>query len=143
MDMIVEVFDPQGKNLHSITHPYKLLSFTDKDKENILTFYRTDPNFKAAYERIRTRLVFPAVYPAIQNFFVSDNKLNIVTFEKKENKTAIYVFETTGKFVKSAMVPLIFQNPMDIYPFWIAYGKMYQVIDNDDEEQWELHINEF
>ena len=45
---------------------------------------------------------------------------------------------TDGTLVSSKMIPLQFRTAMQPYPTDIREGKLYQLIENDDEE-WELH----
>jgi hypothetical protein len=47
-----------------------------------------------------------------------------------------------GKLVKKIFLPVSFMNVLDIYPYTVAGRKLYQLIENEDEE-WELHIVSF
>lgn len=143
ISMVIDVFDAEGKKLYSIDHPYELLDFTSADKKRILDSYKNSPRTRNFYESIKQRLVFPKNYPAISNFFVSGDKIYVMTYEQKEKQTAFFIFELKGKFLRKSYVPLHRPTAMDISAFWVAYNNMYQVIDNEEEEQWELHINEF
>jgi len=50
------------------------------------------------------------------------------------------VFDIKGKFLKKLFLPYKFMNPVDEYPIAVKSGKLYQLIENEDEEKWELHI---
>jgi hypothetical protein len=36
---------------------------------------------------------------------------------------------------------LIFENILQYYPYTIHNGSLYQLIENEDTEEWELHVN--
>lgn len=142
IELVVDVINPEGKNLYTIKHDYQLLPFTNAEKEKVLNFFKTNPGTRANYEAFKQRLEFPANYPAIQNFFASNEKINILTYEQKNDKVAVLVFDIKGKFLEKSTVPFFLQTPFDPFPFWIAYDKMYQVVDNEEEEEWQLLIND-
>jgi hypothetical protein len=39
------------------------------------------------------------------------------------------------------MAAVKFSNPRETYPMTINYGKLFQLYDNEDTEEWELHIH--
>ena len=45
-----------------------------------------------------------------------------------------------GKFVEKVLVPLVEENIFEFYPYTIHDGKVFQLIDNFETEEWELHI---
>ncbi len=60
---------------------------------------------------------------------------------KWENKRVeFFIFDLKGKLEKNIYIPFAFQDALRPYPAAIKNGKLYQLIENDEEE-WELHIS--
>ncbi len=142
-DFVIDVFDKTGKKLFSIHQKYELLKFTDTHKEEILNYYKTHPDFKQYYEVIKNFIQFPDEFQAIRNFFASDQKLYVQTFLIKDGKTEFYIFGSNGKFLKKVWLPIAITLPLEQFQLFTIYNdKLYQLIENEDEEEWELHITE-
>jgi hypothetical protein len=87
-----------------------------------------------------------AYLPAIRFFFFSGNKIYVQTYKKENNKSEFFVFDKTGNLLKKVFVPFIEEefsyNEFSVPRFHtIAEGKLYQLLENDDEE-WDLHITD-
>jgi hypothetical protein len=83
---------------------------------------------------------FPRYFP-IQSFQVDDGKIYVQTFKLVRGKSEFYIFDLGGNLLRKVMVPFRGSELLCAYPFTIAQGKIYQLIENDDTEEWELHIN--
>ncbi|MCP4215366.1 MAG: hypothetical protein GY765_11960, partial [bacterium] len=86
----------------------------------------------------------PQTFPVYKNFFVDGETIYVQTFKIKNEKTEFLAFDGKGKFVKSLLVPLVYDNIMTPYLHTVSGGKVYQLVENmeDDEEEWELRIHE-
>lgn len=52
-----------------------------------------------------------------------------------------YVFDArSGKFLKTIHLPLKHFNILEEFPFDIQNGTLYQVVENEEEEEWEFHV---
>ncbi|MCP5103735.1 MAG: hypothetical protein GY950_10175, partial [bacterium] len=131
------------KKLHSINPEYKKIKFTDRHKEEIWDFFKTNPVTRKAYEQIKKNLEFPDYFQAVRNFVAADQKLYVQTFKRKDGKTEFFIFDDNGKFLKTAWLPIRVHVAVDEKQlFTIHGGKLYQLIENEDEEEFELHIDE-
>jgi hypothetical protein len=68
----------------------------------------------------------------------------VQTYNKKDKKTEFYVFTPTGEFLGRVFLPIIGEEEFTyqlqtIYEF--KNGKLYQLVENEDTEEWEVHIN--
>lgn len=142
----VEVYDKTGKKLHTISQDYEQLKFTDADKEEILNFYKTNPDTRAAFEQIKSALLFPDRFPEIRSFHIDGKKLYVQTYKRENGKTEFYVFDISdnnGKLIKKVWLPIVMTIPLNqLQLFSITDNKLYQVVENEDEEEWELHVAE-
>ena len=67
------------------------------------------------------------------------------TYNKKDKKTEFYVFTPTGEFLERVFLPIIGEEEstyqlQSIYE--IKNGKLYQLVENEDTEEWEVHISD-
>lgn len=139
---VLDVLDKDGKNLYSITREYKKLKFTDNDKKMFIESFKLNPRIRGQYEALKDRLVFPETFPEILVFFVSDDKIYIMTWKREGERSEFFIYDTKGKFLKTLFLPLHFISAIQPAPLWIKNDKFYQLIENEDEEEWELHITE-
>ncbi len=143
---IINCLNQKGETLHQIelSSMIKKRNFTDEDKEKRLNEIKRRPGLNMMYEMNRDKVIIPKYYPAIQTFYLADNQLYVLTYEKKEDDHVCLVLEFDGKLRKKIMLPLIFSSLTKWYPFTIKKGKLYQVIKNpvkkEDGWTWELRI---
>lgn len=140
----IKAFDKNGKALFTIKHDYGKVPFTDTHKKEILAKYDKNPRLK---QMVQLKGKFPAYFP-FRYFTVADGKVYVLSFkkgvengEKSGEKSAFYIFDIDGKFLNEVMVPF---NDIDLlipYPYTIAGGKLYQLIEDEDAEEWQLRIH--
>ena len=94
------------------------------------------------YELYKNAFVFPDSFPEIQSIEISKGKLYILTWAKSYQKNEIFIYTAAGKFIKTCYIPFYMIDAFRPQPFAIYDGKIYQVIENEDDEIWELHVNE-
>lgn len=140
-EFVIHLFDEKGTKLNTINQKYTRFPVAENHKKKILEYYKTDPNTKLIYEALKDQMYFPKLFPAIRNMIIVDQKIYIQTFKQKKNMAEFYILDLKGKLLKKLLLPVKEQNPILIYPYTITDGKIYQLIENLDEEEWELHIN--
>jgi hypothetical protein len=137
-DSVIDVFDLEGKKQHSISHNYDRPAVTQEDKNQYLDFYRTGP-LKYIWDRFRKQIKFPAHFPGLRNFSIDKDKIVVLTFKRKNQESEFIIFDLNGKFLKKTMVPLQ-KKDIYFYPYTIYTGKLYQLVEDEDNEKWELRI---
>jgi hypothetical protein len=136
----LDILDSTGKKLYSIVREdYKRRKFTSEDEKKFREVLKS--RFKAQYDIMKSRISFPDYFPEILNFFIADNKIYISTWKWKNEKIEFFIYGLKGKLLKHVFIPFVFQNALEPYPAVIKNGKLYQLIENDDEE-WELFITD-
>jgi hypothetical protein len=96
---------------------------------------------------IKWRLRFPDTLPAILDIFVSNQKIYAVTNKTGENKKPgvkkreVYIFEVNGKLLKKVFLPIC-ERGIETFPFCIQNEKLYQLVERESDEAWELHITD-
>ena len=136
----IDVLDSSGKKMSTISKAdYQPRKFTSEDEATMRReMKKGNPR---QYEAIKKRLVFPEYYPDILNMFFANDKLYVATWKWKQDKIEFFVFSPEGKLLKHRYIPFKFMDGLQPYPAAIMNDKLYQLIENEDTEEWELHIN--
>lgn len=142
-DGVVLVYDKNGNKVSEIKSISKRLKVLDKDKQRFFTFFKTDPQTKNFFEAFKHLIDFPGYFPLIRGMDVVDDKLYLNGYPGKDGKTEFTIFNLEGKVIKkNIFLDLPDATARDLYPYTIKNGMVYQLVDNDEEEVWELHIHD-
>ena len=52
------------------------------------------------------------------------------------------ILDLRGKLLKTVMLEIAEQNPEHFFPYCISQGILYQLVENEDSENWELFATE-
>jgi hypothetical protein len=151
----LEVYDTTGKKLYAIHRDYEKVEVTKADIERYHNYFKNYSRVRKNYENIRNKLEFADTFPAIQTFTVADEKIFVVTYKKKNLNSEVLVLDLKGKLLKTFYLPLFKKDEVfyrsienNIFrrknnsTFAINHGKLYQILENEDQETWELHITD-
>jgi hypothetical protein len=69
-----------------------------------------------------------------------NDKIYINTFLEKNDKSEFIILDLKGKVLKKTFLLLKKETYFVIYPYFIKNNKLYQVLFNDEVEEWELHV---
>ena len=129
--------------LHSIKHNVKPVSFTKKDKEDIVRYWKDERGLEQSQiDYLLERTDFPDNFPPIQTCQLADGKIYVITYKRIDDKNECLIFNMKGKFIKEEYFPLKMLAPNLASPFTIHGENLYQLIFNYETETWELHIEE-
>ena len=142
MGFTINAYDLDGKMIRTFSRDYKKIRVTNHYKDGVHEFFKTSPSTAQAYEFIKNMIKFTEFYPAIQFFEIDGDLIFIQTFNQKDNLWEFFVYDIRGKFIKSLFLPVAYENGFMPSPYTFKGGKLHQLIDNEDEEMWELHITE-
>ena len=139
----IEVFSAGGEKLYSINYNgYEQIPVTGKDKDAFWEYFKTDPRHREHIDQIRREVKFPEYFSAARHFFVTDDKIYVLTNKKNDGKSQVVIFDLRGKLLKKIMLPVEQQNPQEPCPTTIHKGKLYQLIEDLDAEEWNLVITD-
>ena len=71
--------------------------------------------------------------------WVADKKVYIQTYLKENGKDEFFIYDLNGKFLKRLFLPVVYRNSLKPFPYTIMNNRLYQLIENEDAEVWELH----
>jgi hypothetical protein len=133
---VIDVLDLTGKKLYSIAYPYETTVVTEQDRARYLDYYRAGP-LKYVWDRFKKQIRFPVHFPGLRNFSISQGKIYVLTFKKMKGYSELVVLDLKGNFLKKTMIPLK-EKDIYYYPYCIYQEHFYQLVENADQEQWEL-----
>jgi hypothetical protein len=138
----IKIFNPKGDLLNKITFSYQKVPLDHKRRQKYISFFTSSPIHKDFYHRDRKYIKYPDYFPLIRDFKVIDNRIYIVTYREQKQNREMLISTTSGKLIKKSFVPVVEASPLNLFPFTIKDGKIYQLIENTSTENWELHIIE-
>jgi hypothetical protein len=139
---VIHVFNKEGNEHYVIKLNYERLKVSEKHKEEIgkdlYTFY-TGPTMQ---KLIKEKGYFPEYFTA-RIFKIADNKIFIPTYKKQNGKNEFIVLDLKGNVQKKIYLPFKDRQLLLPYPYWIKGNELYQLFDNEETGEWELHITGF
>jgi predicted ester cyclase len=137
-DFKIGVFNQNGDSLYTISPKYKRVKvsqkFIDAWFKRIKRRHGMD-----RYYLVKKMVRFPEFFPAIRDMVVDNGYVYALTYQRKENKSEFFVFDMEGKLVKKTFLPLYIYDGVAFFPYSIKNNYIYQLIENEDTEMWELH----
>ncbi|MCX6578743.1 MAG: hypothetical protein NT166_01000 [Candidatus Aminicenantes bacterium] len=140
-DIIIDVLDPDINKLYTIKHDIDRRPVTEEVKKAVIEFLKTNPATKDAFEFLKP-FNFPSHFPAMQNIFVTGDKIYLVTFKEEGKQNEVLILDLKGKLLKRALITLKMNTPIIPFPYAIHEGFFYQMAEAPDEEGWNLYVME-
>jgi hypothetical protein len=140
-DFIIERFDFTGKRLSPITQEYKRVKCTEHHKKIVLDSFKRDINIRHHYERLKHQIEFPGYFRAIRDIVINEEKIYVLTYKRKDGENEFYIFDIDGKLLQKKFLPIKTSNGVSPRPFTVKSGKLYQLCDNEETENWEFHVS--
>ncbi len=151
----IDVYNSSGEKLYKINLPYEKKIISSAYKKKVVNELEFDPQItgqllqnKISWKDFSKnfKYVFPKYYPSIQSMNIDDGKIYVKTFEKEGNKNKYIIMDLKGKilktiYLKPTVKKWIMSSMMGINLEIIRNGKIYYIIENDDND-WELHIQD-
>lgn len=143
MEGEILVFDSSGKLVNSIKPEIDKIALAGKLKDEYVHSFETNPVYKTFYKSFKQRINFSDYLPKTRTSHVVDNKIYLLTYKREiPGKGEFYIYDFKGTLVKRAMVPFKEIDIIEFYPYSINDNKIYQLMENEDNEKWELHISD-
>lgn len=134
-----DILDHTGKHLHSIENKnFKGKKFTAEDETLFREFLKN--KYKDRYERYKQYLHFSDYYPEIAFIFTDKRKIYVATWRIANDRVELFEYDMVGELLNTFFIKIVWQSVLQPYPISIKNNKIYQLIENPDE-QWELHIS--
>jgi len=137
------IFNKQGESISSIPLDYKPIKLTASKKEEYITFYKElDPYWRARWERLKSWYVFPDYFPVARYFNIKNDKIYIMTYKEEKNQKEFLILDLQGKYLGKVFLPIVSADILGVMPFDFQGNHLYQIQENEDTENWELHVSD-
>jgi len=153
---LIDAYDFNGNKLYSIKKDLPQRKVTSDDRENLEAQIRDDPQTKTQASRMGgwnemkkfIKMNFPDYFPAIKSIEASGKKIYVRTNNTKDDKDEYIVMDLKGNILRTIFIPGKFETSILALISGgklscIENGKLYYLIENEDEEEWELHEESF
>jgi hypothetical protein len=137
------VFDEKGNPLDPIIIDIPRIKPSDSFKKEVVNWILMVPTLKDWKD---IKILFPKLVPAFRNFMVKNNKIIGQTYEKQNSLTKFFIYDLGKKTYKTVYLPtaereMVGFSKNKIYAFTGTH--YYYLVDNDENETWELWETEF
>jgi len=136
----VNIFDELGEKLKTISFSKEKLKFTKADEKEVRKLLKKEMPV-GQYEALKNLLSFSEFYPELQRIMISNDTVYMISFKREQGKYETYIYDLKGKLIKKTLIKCKLKNGIQPYPFDIKNSKTYQLIENEETEDWELHVN--
>ena len=141
----IKVFDPQGNPKPDITFKCERTKTDDTFKKRVSETLNTHPVLRNTDPRLKRMFYTPDVLPVFRDCRVIADRLYIQTYRQKGEKSEFIIMDFAGNVEKTLYLPVndriqIRYNPGSTYAF--CDSKYYYLVENIDNEEWELHVQE-
>lgn len=141
-DFFIKIVDADIKELYTIKRDEKKRKVTEDLKKKIIDYLKIAPESKDFFE-IMKPIIFPEYFPSIAGIVVTGNNIYVLTFNEDEAENdECLIMDLKGNPLKRVFLPLKMSTPLLPYPYSIHEDSLYQIVENVEEEQWEMHITE-
>ncbi len=135
---VINSADKSGKSFGASEIKITKRELTDSDNEDIREYFKL--RFGNFYNRMKDRMQFPEFFPGVMSMAGDAGKLCIITWNVKDGKREVILCNAKGKEIKRGFYPIAMENAMNIAPYFFKEGKIHQIVENEDEEEWELSV---
>jgi len=140
-DTTIDVFDKEMKKLFSIHLDQEKRKVDQKFKDTVINLLKTNPDTKNYFELLKP-ITFPDYFPTISAFFVDDGTIYVMTWKIENSINEFFTYDMSGKFKKQLLIPIQYESELKPYPITVNKEKLYQIVENEEEEVWEFHMSE-
>ena len=137
----IYVYNNSGQKIDTLHHEFEKLKVTTEHKQAVEDYYVFRRRRLLAIVKARGWLHWPDFFPAVHYLSIVDNKIYVIPYKKKQGKHQLFIFNLKGELLKQVEVPMAAETMFSFYPNTIKNGKLYQLLENENEE-WELHVHE-
>jgi hypothetical protein len=138
-DFKIDVFNKNGESLYTIAPEYERVKISQEFIDAFFEYIKKRRGMQR-YHYVKKKVRFPEFFPAISDLVVDGGYVHVITYRRKKNQSEVFVFDLEGKLVKKTFVPLQYSgHGLSFLPYSIKNNYLYQLIENEEEEEWELH----
>jgi len=147
---VIAVLDANGSQLYRIEKEYKKIKFTEEHKEMALNRIKQEKAIRTiGWDNLKNilKIIHDDYFPPIRDLAVTDERIYVKTYQKQGDKDEFIIMDLKGNILKKAYLPAVKEpglfNEMigRTAKFYKIYqNKFYYLQENEEEEEWEVHV---
>lgn len=141
-DFIIDVFDSNGTKLYTIRKDYRKQKLDAAYKKRRLDWYQNESPLKQFWEFFKDRVRFNDYFPAVQDLYAESGRLYALTHQKRGEKSECIVMDLKGRVLKRVFLTVPEAEGFAPPIYSIDKGRYYTLVENLEQETWDLVIEE-
>jgi len=137
-DFKIDVFNKNGDSLYTISQEYERVKLSQEFIDSWFERIKRRLGMRA-YDYMKRKVRFADFFPAIRDMMVDNGHVCVITYRRQQEKNEFFIYDLEGKLLKKTFLPLQVYDGVSLFPYSIKNNYLYQLIDNEDTEEWELH----
>lgn len=138
---VIDVFDDNGTKMYRIKKEYESLKVPEEYEKKTRKWFQTNPNYRSFWDFFKDRISFKTHCPAIREILVKDDRIYVLTYKERDGKSECIILDLKGNEKKRVFLSCPENLGMDFYPKYDIHNrKFYTLVEDIDEEVWDLHI---
>ena len=142
----VKVFNKDGEHVKDIFIYCEKVKMNESFKKEIIDWINIKPGLKSFLDEWNLKVAFPEYFPMLRSFTVEGDKLYGYSYYKQDNLSEFILIDMSkNQLVKKFHLPPAERAPVQLSfnrIYTIKDYKYYYLVDNYEEETWELHMTE-
>jgi hypothetical protein len=142
----IKVFNKDGEHLKDVFIYCGKVKMNESFKKEIIDWVNIKPKLKSFLDEWNLKIAFPEYFPILRSFIVEGDKLYGYTYYKQDNLSEFILIDISkNQLVKKFYLPPAEREPVKLSInriYTIKDNKYYYLVDNYEEETWELHMAE-
>ncbi len=135
----ITVFDENGNKQKTIEKKFEEIDVTETFKKKAMDELKLN---KMLWQHISRRtFTFFKYFPAFWSVKMADGKIYVATYKTKTGKAEFIILDLEGNILKKVFLPVTEVRPGNDKLFHFDNGKYYTIVENEDTEEWELHVH--
>lgn len=147
---VISVLDANGSQLYQIEKEYKKIKFTEEYEERALNRIKQDKTIRTiGWDNFKNlvKFIHDDYLPPIRDLAVTDQRIYVKTYQKQGDKDEFIIMDLKGNILKKVYLPAVKESGFGNEvlgrraKFYKIYrDKFYYLHENEDEEEWEVHV---
>lgn len=120
----IQIFDGQGNKIRILKPDYETIALSRNDRKRISDYFRSGP-WADFYHQNQSRFKLPKHYPPVRFMKVVDDKIYLMTYKKKQDKTEFMILDLAGRLINKVFLPVGDLELEYFCPFDIKNNRIY------------------
>lgn len=138
-EFVIDIYNDSGKLIRTIKREYERPRVTEADQQEVHQVFRRE--YGPMYQTFKQLVKIADYYPAIWSIMADDNNLYVLTYKRANGKYEFFIYDLEGNFKNTVFLPMIKLDPFRPFPLCFSDQRIFQIVEDEDTEVWELHMN--